>query len=156
MQKNKLLALLLALLVMALPMGGMAEEAAEPGTLMKTLIPEGYANGREIVAGLGLSVDALPDLAAEQMEAISQIASALKLYVTAAQTDGGATFYFSLQMQDQTVVDALLCVTESDIELSTSLVPGKTFVTTLEEFEKASSATLNGVNLTSPEMMYFQ
>lgn len=156
MQKNKLLALLLALLVMTLPMGGMAEEAAEPGTLMKTLIPEGYANGREIVAGLGLSVDALPDLAAEQMEAISQIASALKLYVTAAQTDGGAAFYFSLQMQDQTVVDALLCVTESDIELSTSLVPGKTFVTTLEEFEKASSATLNGVNLTSPEMMDLQ
>ena len=76
MQKNKLLALLLALLVMALPMGGMAEEAAEPGTLMKTLIPEGYANGREIVAGLGLSVDALPDLAAEQMEEISQIDSA--------------------------------------------------------------------------------
>ena len=153
MHQNKLLALLLALLVMALPLGALAEEAAEPGTAMKTLIPESYANGREIVAGLGFSVDALPGLTTEQMEAISQIAGALKLYVTAAQTEGGETFYFSVQMQDQTVVDALLNVTEKDIELSTSLVPGKTFVTSLEEFEKASSATLNGVNLASPEMM---
>lgn len=54
MQKNKLLALLLALLVMALPMGGMAEEAAEPGTLMKTLIPEGYANGPRDRRGSGI------------------------------------------------------------------------------------------------------
>lgn len=153
MHQNKLLALLLALLVMALPLGALAEEAAEPGTAMKTLIPESYANGREIVAGLGFSVDALPGLTTEQMEAISQIAGALKLYVTAAQTEGGETFYFSVQMQDQTVADALLCVTEKDIELTTSLVPGKTFVTPLEEFEKASSATLNGVNLASPEMM---
>ena len=155
MHKSRVFTLLLALLVALAPLGAFAEEAGiapEPGALLLAELPARYAAGEEVVAKLGLDVALLPGLTDAQLQAVSQIAQAATLYVTAAGGSDAQEYRLSLQMQGTEVAYAFVRVTGQDVELATSLVPGKTFVVTQDALAQASGMTLQGVDFDSPEM----
>lgn len=152
MYRNKLLAAMLALLMLVMPLGALGETEVEPGTLLNTLLSENFENGHEVAAVLGFSVDALPGLTQEQTEAVAQIAQALNIFVTAADRKDAEECYLSVRLQDQEVANALLRVTKDGLEMTTSLTPGKTLVFSWELMEEMSASPVNKVDVTSPEV----
>lgn len=157
MHKNRVLALLLALLVALAPLGAFAEEAAveaapEPGALLLTELPARLAAGEEVVAKLGMDVSLLPGLTDEQLQAVSQIAQAASLCLSMANTADGPAVRVSLQMQDTEIAYLLVCANAGALELTTSLLPGKTFVVPQEALVQTGGLALQGVDVNSPEM----
>ena len=157
MHRNRVLALLLALLVALAPLGAFAEEAAveaapEPGALLLTELPARLAAGEEVVAKLGMDVSLLPGLTDEQLQAVSQIAQAASLCLSMANTADGPAVRVSLQMQDTEIAYLLVCANAGALELTTSLLPGKTFVVPQEALVQTGGLALQGVDVNSPEM----
>ena len=140
---KKLISLILAMLMLALPVFGTAEVAADAAeqeyveygaelSFFEKYLAEGQ---REVATCAVIPLDGLKALIPDEQtqQIVIDLLNAMKFQVSAQSTDSAAQSAFRILLNDENALDLVFGVSESGILISSNLIGNKTVLATRDE-----------------------